>query len=161
MRTFNHKNQKRWIGLHLIGILLICAGLIILITSFFIGQETDRFTLFTMVGLSIVLGIIVISTFRGTLIDFKTSKIKIYQAILWVKIGNWNTLPSIDKVDMIIHSYKTSNFRNGISPTLSYQVTVYKVVLLSKNTVVLDFDYSSQEKASSALEVLKSGLDME
>jgi hypothetical protein len=161
MHTFHHKKQKLWSGFHLAGIVLLSTGLIILATSFLIDQDTDQFTLLVMVGSFFALGILSISTFSGTLLIYRESKIKNYQAVFWIKFGNWISLPPIDKLDMIIHSYKTSNFPNALSPTLSYQITVYKVVLLGQNKVVLDFDYPSQEKASKALEELRRGFDLE
>lgn len=160
MHKFNYTKRSLWNGSHLIGAILICAGLIILVTSFFINQETDQLTLTVMVGCFLFLGLLIMSTFTGKLLDFKDSKIKNYQSVLWIKFGEWQPLPVVDKVDLILHSYRSSGFSNGISPSISYDITVFKVVLIGQNTLVMNLDYSSQKKASKALEELKKGFGL-
>lgn len=158
MSVFHHSNQKKWRGLHMLGVMLLIASVILLAVATLGTQDTDQLTLIALLSVSISLGLLGISTFTGVLIDLDELKIKRYQSILWMKFGAWKNLAPIDKVDMFIHTYKKRNFNNAISPTLSHQETVYKVVLLSESAVVLDLDFLAQEKASAALERLKSSL---
>lgn len=62
---------------------------------------------------------------------------------------------------MLIHSYPVQNYRNGITPTLTHEVTVYKCVLLSGGTKFLAFDYSKEKEAIHSLLEIKERLGIE
>ena len=94
----------------------------------------------------------------GTLIDFEENRFKEYQSILWVKIGDWQELPKIEKVELIHHTFQSRNTPNGISPTLSQVITIYECVLLVDGTKFLALDYNQEKDAVMALEKIKSGL---
>jgi len=161
MKVFTHKNQMLWNGFHLVGVLLILIGLIIWIISYFIGNETDEFKLFLIVGVSFLLGLLGISTYSGAQLDFDQNKFRSYQSIFWIKFGKWEDLPEIDQAELLIHSFRRRNTPNGISPTLSLEVTVYKCVLLSNGAKFLALNYEKEKDAIAALGKIKNGLGLE
>ncbi len=158
MKYFNYKKRTLWNGSNLTGIVLLSMGLIIWVSSFFIGKETDSFKLYMIVGTILSLGFLSLSTYSGTLIDFDRSLFKEYQSILWFKLGQWQKLPKIEHAELILHSYRSTNTPNGISPTLSREVTIYKCVLLANGTKFLALDFTREKDAVAALEEIKKGL---
>ena len=158
MKHFNYKKRTLWNGCHLTGIVLLSMALIIWVTSNFIENETDPFTLYMIVGIFLFLGILSLSTYSGTLIDFRRNEFKEYQSILWFKLGQWQKLPKIEHAELILHSYLSTNSPNGISSTLSREVTIYKCVLLANGTKFLALDFTREKDAVAALEEIKKGL---
>ncbi|MEB2783442.1 hypothetical protein [Algoriphagus persicinus] len=158
MPHFIHKNQSHWSGFHLIGVLLISIALIIWVTSYLFDNKTDPLTLYLIVGISFLLGLLSLSTFTGTLIDFEGNKFKEYQSIFWIKFGEWQELAKIEQVELILHSFRRTNTPNGISPTLSREITIYKCVLVAGGTKFISLDFVSEKEAIKALQTLKSGL---
>lgn len=158
MPQFIHKNQFHWSGFHLIGVLLISIALIIWVTSYLIDNKTDPLTLYMIVGISFLLGLLSLSTFTGTIIDFESNKFKEYQSIFWVKFGEWQELPKIELAELILHSFRRTNTPNGISLTLSREITIYKCVLLANGTKFLALDFPKEKDAVVALEEIKKGI---
>ncbi|MEB2773941.1 hypothetical protein SYJ56_01395 [Algoriphagus sp. D3-2-R+10] len=158
MPQFIHKNQSHWSGFHLIGVLLISIALIIWVTSYLIDNKTDPLTLYTIIGISFLLGLLSLSTFTGTLIDFEGNKFKEYQSIFWIKFGEWQELAKIEHAELILHSFRRTNIPNGISPTLSREITIYKCVLVAGGTKFISLDFAREKEAIKALQALKSGL---
>lgn len=158
MKHFNYIKRTLWNGSHLTGIVLLSMALIIWVTSNFIENETDPFTLYMIVGIFLFLGILSLSTYSGTLIDFRRNEFKEYQSILWFKLGQWQKLPKIEHAELILHSYLSTNSPNGISPTLSREVTIYKCVLLANGTKFLALDFTREKDAVEALEEINERL---
>jgi hypothetical protein len=156
---FNHKNKSSGInGTQLLGLILLAAGSIVLLVPLFFEVNTDPQEIGLVGGGSFLIGLLMISIYSGTLIDFEENRFKEYQSILWVKIGDWHELPKIDKVELIHHTFQSRNTPNGISPTLSQIITIYKCVLLVDGTKFLALDYNQEKDAVMDLEKIKSGL---
>ncbi|GGF26781.1 hypothetical protein GCM10011339_13630 [Echinicola rosea] len=97
---------------------------------------------------AIIVGLLIITSFSGTLIDFTQNRFKEYQSVVGYKFGEWTTLPEIIKVKVISNSYISSNTPNGISPTLSGKVTKFKTLVYSNSSKpILSFEYSTMNKA--------------
>lgn len=111
-----------------------------------------------IVGISFLLGLLSLSTFTGTIIDFESNKFKEYQSIFWVKFGEWQELPKIELAELILHSFRRTNTPNGISLTLSREITIYKCVLLANGTKFLALDFPKEKDAVVALEEIKKGI---
>tara|TARA_R110002020_G_scaffold38849_4_gene116281 strand:- start:1848 stop:2333 length:486 start_codon:yes stop_codon:yes gene_type:complete len=158
MDQFNYKKQTLWNGSHLAGIVCLSIALVIWVTSNFIDNETDPFTLFMIVGIFLFLGILSLSTYSGTLIDFENNKFKEYQSLFWLKLGEWKELPKIEHAELIIHSFRRNSKPNGITPTLSYELTVYKCVLLFNGTKFLALDFTREKDAAAAVAEINSAL---
>lgn len=128
------------------------------ITPFFLEVDTPISKILWVGGIPLLLGLGLISTFSGTLIDFEKKKIKRYQSILWVKTGKWEPLPKVKHAELIHYTYQHSNLPNGISPTVSAEITTYKCVLKLEGNKLLVFDYAKEKDAILALEQIQKGL---
>ncbi len=156
MSDFHYINPNN--SLRSLGIILISAGLIVLAVPLFLVVETPVSKIILVGGGAFATGIAMISIYSGTLIDFKTKKLKEYQSILWFKSGEWRPLPDIENAELIHHTYLKRNTPNGISPTLSSKITVYKCVLLVKGKKLKVFDYTKEVDAIAALDKIRRGL---
>lgn len=124
------------------------------------GSSMDRILI---VGIgAMILGIVVITSYKGTLLDYTQNRFKEYFSVVGYKIGEWATLPDVSKIKVVSSSYIHSNTPNGISPTLSGKVTDYKLFMYSNAAKpFLTFDYSDQEKAVTQAKELASSLHAE
>lgn len=160
MAFFHHSTYYKNNGFRLGGIILILMGMVVYAVPSFIEVETEASKILLVGGIPIVLGIILISTYSGTQIDFETHKIKKYQSMLWVKIGKWEHLPRIENAELIHYTYQLRNLPNGISPSLSSEITTYKVVLTLEGWEFMVFDYTKEKDAIMALEKFKVGFKL-
>lgn len=157
---FNYKRRTLWNGSHLAGITLILMSLIIWIASYFVTDETDPLTLYTAIAILFLIGILSVSTYSGTLVNFRSNRFKEYQSVFWYKFGNWQEFPKIEHVEIIHHSFRKSNIPNGVSPTFSHEVTIYKCVLVTGERKVIAFDFPKEKQAVNAMQEIKRGLGL-
>lgn len=155
MNKFHYTNQKN--SLQLVSGILLLMGLIVLSVPFFVEVDTAFSKILLVGGIPIVIGVIMISTYRGTLLDFEAHKLKEYQSILWIKFGEWQNLPIIENAELIHYTYTHTNTPNGISPTLSGEITIYKCVLVVKSKKFMVFDYTKETDAIIALDKIREG----
>ncbi|MBN3581595.1 hypothetical protein JYB64_04300 [Algoriphagus aestuarii] len=159
MSQFNHRNGSSGInGTRLLGLILIATGSIVLLVPLFFEVNTDPQKIGMVGGGAFLIGLLMISIYSGTLIDFAENRFKEYQSFLWIKIGDWQELPKIEQAELIVHTFESRNTPNGISPTLSQVVTIYKCVLLANGTKFLALDFTKEKNAVAALEKIKKGL---
>ncbi|GAB5528149.1 MAG: hypothetical protein Roseis2KO_60210 [Roseivirga sp.] len=147
MDIYHHKKRALFSGPHLLGMLFILAGAFSLISPYIIeNTEADR-SLYIGIG-GISFGLMVVSAYGGTLIDFKKRRVKQYSSFLGYKFGNWAELPEIASVRLVTDRYEATNIANGISPTLSGEVTDYVVFLCNPaGEPELTMVYTREEKA--------------
>ena len=148
MNIFNYKRRKLFSGPHFIGLLLVIAGVIALLSPIFFNIENyaDR-ALGVGIG-TVVLGLFIITSYSGTMIDFAGKRFKEYTTMAGFKYGDWKNLPLIKEVKVNSKSYVSTNTPNGISPTLSLKVTDFKVLLYANTSKLrFSFVYSDQKKA--------------
>lgn len=157
MNPFHYKYRNQNNGVHLFGFILILMGMIVLTVPLFLEVESAFIEVFFVSGVPLAIGVFMISTYTGTLIDFEANKSKKYQSILWFKFGKWQNLPKIENAELIHYTYFIRNRPNGISPTLSGEITVYKCVLVVEGKKFMVFDYSKENKAIAALDKIKRG----
>ncbi len=155
MNHLHYVNRKN--GLQIVGGILILMGLIVLAVPIFFEVDTEFSKVLLVSGIPIVIGVIMISTYSGTLIEFENHKFKEYQSIQWIKFGDWQNLPKIENAELIHYTYTQTNTPNGISPTISGEVTVYKCVLVSGGKKFMVFDYSKEKDAIVALDIIRNG----
>lgn len=162
MKEFNFKKRNLVSGPHILGPLLIVAGVVALVsTVIFKNEETLTRTLFVGGG-AILLGVLIINSYGGTLIDLGNKRIKTYCSIAGYKLGDWAALPDISLVKVISTSYVRTNVPNGISPTFSGKVTDFKTLLYSDDAKpVLTFVYSNKKKAVKQATKLATNLNAE
>ncbi len=159
MKSFEFKNRTLTSGPHLLGLLLILSGLLALLSLLFFRNEGNlEKTLGIGLG-AILLGLIIVFTYTGTLIDSTEKRFKVYFSICGYKLGQWRPLPSILTVKVTTNSYISTNTPNGIHPTLSGRVTDYRTLIYS-NTFkpVFSFIYSNREMAAKDAEHLAANL---
>ena len=109
---------------------------------------------------ALILGLVIVSSYGGTLIDFTQQRVKEYFSVGGYKFGEWTALPAILTVKVISTSYISTNTPNGISPTLSGRVTDFKTLIYSNaSEPVLSFVYSNRDKAVKHAKRLASNLN--
>ncbi len=160
MNNFNFKRRNLDSGPHLLGSLLIMAGLLALVSPAFFRNENSMERVIGVGVGAITLGLVIVSSYGGTLIDFTENRFKEYHSVVGYKIGEWTTLPVILTVKVISTSYRSTNTPNGISPTFSGKVTDFRTLIYSNNSKpVLSFVYSNREKAVKHAKSLASNLN--
>ncbi|MEM8940156.1 MAG: hypothetical protein AAGC64_12490 [Bacteroidota bacterium] len=160
MKKFNFKKRNLLSGPHLLGTLLIFAGLFVLVSPTFLKSGTSRERILAVGIGAVIVGLLVVSSFGGTLIDCTQRRFKEYLSIGGYRFGEWMVLPDILKIKVISTSYISSNTPNGISPTLSRKVTDFKTLIYSNSSKpILSFKYSSMDKAVEHAKRLAADLD--
>jgi hypothetical protein len=148
MTNFNFKRRNLFSGPHLLGMLLLLAGIFAIVSPAFLksGSSLERIL---AVGIgTIIIGLFIVSSYSGTLFDFTQKRFKEYVSIGGYKSGEWTTLPDILKIKVISASHLRSNIPNGISPTLSVKVTDFTLLMYSNSQKpIFLFKYSSRNKA--------------
>jgi hypothetical protein len=158
LNYFHYSIQRN--GIKTAGKVVILMGLIVLAVPFLIEVATPIYKVLMVGGGAVIIGVTMISISEGTLIDFEAHKFKEYQSILWIKLGQWQILPRIENAELIHHTFTETNFPNGISPTLSGEVTVYKCVLVVGGKKFRVFDYSKEKDAIVSLDIIRSGFKL-
>lgn len=150
MHHFNYTSRKLATGPHLIGLLLVMAGVFALASPvLFPGGSSLARALVFGIG-AIFIGLFIVFSYRGTLVDFGSKRMKEYVSVGGFTFGEWTPLPAIQTVKVTSNSYRSSNTPNGISPTLSGKFTEYRIFLYSDALQAeLSFVYSKQDKAIS------------
>ncbi|WP_373522259.1 hypothetical protein [Aquiflexum sp.] len=162
MNRFNFKKRNLVSGLHLLGPVLIIAGLFALLSPLFMESGSSMEKIIGVGVGAIVIGLGIVSSFSGTLIDFNEKRFKEYFSIVGYKFGEWADLPDISTVKVISNSYVITNTPNGISPTFSGKVTDFRTFLYSDaSKPVFSFVYSNKNKAIKKAKKLASNLDAE
>lgn len=147
MDIYHHRSITLFSGPHLLGMLFTLAGTFSLISPYLIEDTSANRSLYIGLG-GIGFGLAILSIYGGTLINFKGKKIKEYHAVLGYKFGEWKDLPDITSVRLIAHSYEDTNISNGISPTLSGEVTDYLGVLCNQEEEpVVSLLFTREKKA--------------
>lgn len=148
MKYFNHQKRDLTSGPHLIGLILVFAGAFALLspTLFAVGSSMQRVI---MVGLgAILIGLFILVTFEGTLIDVAGRRFKEYTSIGGYKWGEWTALPEIANIKVTSVTYQSTNTPNGVSPTLSGKITEHSIMLYAdEHASLLSFNYSNKHKA--------------
>jgi len=160
MNAFNFKRRNLLSGPHFVGALFIIAGLFALLSPLFFSIETSIERVIGVGMGAVILGLLIITSYSGTAIDFKEKRFKEYVTIAGYRTGKWTILPTIIKVKLISNSRMETNKPNGISPTLSAKVTDFKILLYSKSSEpMLSFVYSKRNKAMKVAEILSAQLN--
>lgn len=162
MKYFNFKNRHFFSGPHLLGSLLLLAGIVTLIGFlYFITENSTERHLWVGDG-AIALGLLILSSYSGTLIEFSDYRFKEYFSLGGYKFGAWTSLPPILTVKVISASSLKTNTPNGISPTLSGRITDYTTLVYSNaSNPVLSFVYGDKDLAVKQATYLASNLKVD
>jgi hypothetical protein len=155
-KIYTYRNSSASIsGPRLLGFLLAGAGLLVLISPWIIasGSSIEKTI---VVGLTAnLIGLILISLSSGILLDFGGNRIKHFQNVAWMKFGDWEKIPQVKEIELIHHSFRSKNIPNGITPTMSGKMTMYKCVLKSDQEVILSLDFLKEKEAVDAMEEIQ------
>ncbi|MDN3724890.1 hypothetical protein QRD02_10885 [Aequorivita sp. SDUM287046] len=137
----------------IIGITLIIFGLILL------GTFDSRIKL----GLTILLiGIVIVFTRKGTIVDFNERKIKNYVGIFFVKIGNWQTIEDYTFISLLsINRTSYGYSRTGVQ--FSERKKIHRISLLNKTqrSQLLITDFKDKNNAILEAQLLAEKLKVE
>jgi hypothetical protein len=155
-KIYTYRNSSASIsGPRLLGFLLGGTGLLVLISPWIIASGSSIEKTIAVGLTSCLIGMILISLSSGILLDFAGNRIKHFQNVGWMKFGNWEQIPKVQEIELIHHSYQSKNIPNGITPTMSGKMTIYKCVLKSKDEVILSLDFSKEKAAIGAMEEIQ------
>lgn len=158
MSRFNYKNRNLFSGVHLLGILLLVAGLFALVSPLFLSSGSSMTKIISVGTGSCFIGLLIIFTYSGTLIDTSKKKFKEYVSIIGFRMGSWQDLPEIREIKVVSSNKIQRNIPNGISPTLSGKVTEHRILLYTdSDRPVFSFSYSNQTKATEQARYLADG----
>lgn len=152
MTLFDYRQRTFFTGTHLIGLLVIGAGLLTFVLPFLLTEHGLQ-TRDIAIGLSaLCIGALLTTAYSGCFLDLPGHRYKEYYSICWLRFGRWETMPAISQLRLLSHQYLQSNTANGISPTLSGKVTDYKlfVYVAHEERPYLTFTYTNQDKAETA-----------
>lgn len=162
MKEFNFKKRNLVSGPHILGPLLIVAGLVALVSAVIFKNDVTLVRTLLVGGGAIVLGLLIINSYEGTLIDLSNKRVKAYISVVGYKLGEWKALSDISVVKVVSNSYVRTNVPNGISPTFSGKVTDFNILLYSDDTKpALAFVYSKKKKAVKQATKLATNLNAE
>lgn len=162
MSKFNYKNRNLISGIHLLGTLLLLAGLFAWASPLFLSSSRSLTTVYGVGTGSCLIGLLILFTYSGTAIDFTEKRFQEYISIMGFKLGTWQELPPINMVKVVSRTTLRKNTPNGISPTLSGNVTDHSILLYTDSSqAVFSFSYSNQSKATQQARYLADGVNSE
>lgn len=148
MKRFNFKRRKLFSGPHLLGSLLIVAGLVALVSPLVMEEQASLEKVYGVGVGALLLGLLIVTTYKGTLIDITGGKWKTYVSVCGFKFGEWASLPGIHTVKVIATTYLQTNTPNGISPTLTGSVTEFVLAMCGSDaTPLFSFIYTNRARA--------------
>ncbi len=160
MNNFDYSRRQLFSGLHLIGLICIFAGVFVLLSPMFLESETPLEKILIVGAVSVVIGLIIVTTYSGTLIDVAGNKVKEYVSVCSCRFGKWTTLPAISAIKVVSTSHIHTNIPNGISPTLSGKVREFNMLLFSEHRLPeLSFTYTSKDQAIEEARQLATAFD--
>jgi len=151
-----HFRKQRFLsnGPNLLGLMLFVAGMLAFGSLFFVEDSAFLKTIWVGLG-AFFFGFILMTISSGIALDIKMRRYRHYDSILGFTSGQWETLPPIEKMEVVQHSYTSQNIPNGISPTFSSKHLIYKVVLVSLDQVELTLDFTQEKAAVKAMEQIR------
>ena len=159
---FNFKRRNLLSGPHLLGILLIIAGVFSLSIPMFFNHESSMIRTYSIGSGAMLVGLIIVFTYGGTLIDFTEKRYKEYLSIVGYRFGEWVTLPHVVMVKVVSSSYTSTNTPNGISPTFSGKETNFKIMIYNDGPKpIFSFVYTKKAKAVINAKSLANNLNVD
>jgi hypothetical protein len=156
MKIYNHKRRNVIsISPHLLGLIFIVVGLFTILSPGFMESDSSIGKAILVGGVSILFGISVVFSYGGTLINFNSYSIKEYYSLCGLKMGNWKKISEIKKVKVVSEQYKFTRSSDGIHPSNSGQVWIYKALLYSSNPKpILTFEFPTKDKTLKEAKIL-------
>ena len=161
MKTYNAKSLYMFRGTHLLGVAFLVGGMISLIGPY-VSEALPATDSSLWTGIAFfIFGAFVVSVRKGILFDFEGRRLKPYQSIMGFKSGDWHGLQAAQEVSIIKHDEEHTMLPNGITPTLSGNVTTYLVILIqAEQPPVLVNEHRKQDKALKEAQLLAEHLSL-
>ncbi|MCE7992537.1 MAG: hypothetical protein HEP71_11170 [Roseivirga sp.] len=161
MTIYNHTLTHWLSGTRFIGLIFLLTGVFSILGPDLIDglEESSRSS---WVGPAFIsFGLIVMNTYKGTLIDLKNKKFKVYSALAGLKRGTWQDLPELKEVHIGSITEKSTNLPNGISPTFSGNTTAHFLLLMTGAAqAVLSLQFKKAPKAEQAAILISEALEL-
>jgi hypothetical protein len=109
-------------------LMFIIIGITLIICGFILWIFDSRMK----IGLTILLiGLIIVFTRKGTIVDFNQRRIKYYIGLFFIKIGNWKTIEDYTFISLLKINQKSYGYsRTGVQ--FSERKKIYRICLLNK-----------------------------
>ena len=157
MQQFNYSRRNLASGFHLLGVLLILGGVFAILSPLFISSGSSIEKIRFVGGTFIIVGFIITQVYTGIQLDSSQKRIREYISMLGIRFGQWEHLPVISSIKWKEINRTSSNTPNGVSPTLSGNITFYKVILYGEDAKpVYSFDYNKKDIAKEKVHELES-----
>jgi len=128
---FNHKSGYFFGHAAKLWWIFIITGVFALVSPYIIAMDVSN-TRTVIVGLvAIALGLALKLNYFGLQIDQTKKQIRDYTAILGIKTGNWQPIPSFQKITFTSKNVSSWNTPNGISPTFKSNSMTYTIALFA------------------------------
>ncbi len=160
MAFFNHKERELFHGRHLIGTIVFAAGIINMLSPLFWASKNSLSTTILIGAGASMVGLFFMTAYDGKQVDFSGKRFREYHAILGFKIGEWKSLPAIDRVELLSTEEDVMNEPNGVSPTLTTRIKVHILYVFGKGNTNPEFNLRirKEKKAQEILDLFKSEL---
>ncbi len=140
------------------GLIAIATGLFTVVSPLIIedGNSTEKALLIG--GLAIVVGLMIVASYGGTLFDFKEARYKKYYSVSGIRVGQWTPLPEIRSIKVFPHTFKATR-TDGIHPSTGGEVVRYKMALYANQSEpVMVFENHEKDKTIKEAEILSQQL---
>ena len=163
MTLFNYKNTGVFQGHRLIGFLVILAGIFGLLSPQIFEVSVSLTRILVVGGGAIAFGLMMATAYEGTQIDLSQKQVKYYTSFMGVKFGRWDDLPAISAIKLVTKTSHVTNPANGVSPTLSGDVTDHTVFAYALDAGIphFSFSYQKEEEAVKTAELLARSFEIE
>ena len=159
MNNINFKKRNFTSGLHMLGIIFIVVGLFVFISPLIFEAQNSFGKVFGIGMGAITVGLVIIFTFEGAIINWEEKRFKEYTSISGILVGDWVELPAITSVKLFSNSYIRTHVPNGISPTFSSSITDYLLIVYADSSQpLIKLIYSKKNKALKDAKQLAEGL---
>lgn len=146
MTLYTHPNMSLFSGWRFLGVLLILASAFVISTPLLFSISYNL-KVFLLGSIAFTLGILLSTSYEGLQLDLKQKKQRNFISILGIKKGTWESIDAITTLVLSSHSGFAQNAPNGISPTLSGTVTLYKVAAYANKESIFALWFHKKEKA--------------
>jgi len=159
MHFYNYKRRDLRIGAHLLGSILLLISLFVLVSPLFVEAGDNLQKTLWVGSISFFVGLLIINTYEGTLINLDDNKIKDYLSFCGFKTGDWRKLPPVKAIKLVPIEQKTTNTPNGISPTFSSIRSSYQIILFfTPEHPIYTFSYTNKSVAQKKMKLLSAKL---
>ena len=161
MNSVVHVAVKLTRGPRLLGLVFMLAGIFSILSPQLLEvDQSDNRSLW--IGLAFALiGLLASGIYSGIEVDMSGKRFRNFRAFLGIKLGDWTDIPALNGIYLFSQTEEFTSMPNGITPTLSGNVTDFYVMGISTDTKpVFSLAYEEKAKAQEAAEKISKGLEV-